>query len=260
MTTPVVLPVKSIRNPRDLGGYCGLNGRKVKRHRLLRTGSISAMTSADEQVLLDYGLTKVIDLRSSAERRVSPDRKIAGVEYFALPLSDKANSGEKNQQDMAEYRVDQYAGFRLMCDRYRNHILTSQAKQSFRQILQLIADTDRGAILYHCSEGKDRTGLVTVLILEILGVDLETIRQDYLFSNYMLNDYRAKREKQFVRAGENDKFRANMRILGTVSDAFLDSALITINENYGSIKQYIEQELGISSSLQSKIRNLYLEK
>ena len=121
-------------------------------------------------------------------------------------------------------------------------------------------NTKEGAVLYHCSEGKDRTGIVTMIILYILGVDLETIRQDYLFSNGMLDDYRARRDKYFKENGENLKFRANMRILGSVQDAFLDTALITIEEEYGGLDNYIEKQLKISPEMQEALRELYLEK
>ena len=111
----------------------------------------------------------------------------------------------------------------MMCDRYRSHVMKEHAQHALHSILEVLANTKDGAIIYHCSEGKDRTGIVTVLILYLLGVDMETIRQDYLYSNYMLDNYRASRDKIMQENGENLCFRANMRILGSVSDAFLDT-------------------------------------
>ena len=102
--------------------------------------------------------------------------------------------------------------------------------------------------------------MVTVILLHILGVDLETIRQDYLYSNLMLNDYRKVRDERLKRAGENDKFRANMRILGSVANAYIDTSLITINENYGDIDSYIDKQLRIDEQMKEKIRENYLEK
>ncbi|MDF7682953.1 tyrosine-protein phosphatase [Lactobacillus sp. ESL0679] len=263
MSEPVVLPVLSVRNPRDLGGYRGFENRKIKKHRLLRTGNISKVTVQDQQFLLDYGLKKIIDLRSPAECEINPDKTLAGVEHYQLPLGIEDNTsggGSQIEENKAKYRQDQYAGLKMMCARYRKHILNKSSQDSFHQILQLIASQDQGAILYHCSEGKDRTGLVTLLILHILGVDPETIRQDYLYSNYMLNEYRAVRDRRFKQRGENDKFRANMRVLGSVSDAFLDTSLITINEVYGGLDAYLEQAVGITAQVQDDIRNKYLEK
>ena len=263
MTEPVVLPVKSVRNPRDLGGYIGFGGHKIKSHRLLRTGNISKIIPKDEKFLLDYGLTKIIDLRSPAECKANPDQNIPGVDHYEFPLSVDDNTGGNGLDmsiDFEHYRHDQYAGFYTMCQRYHDHVSNKFSQNSIRQIINLIAATTEGSVLYHCSEGKDRTGLVTVILLYILGVDLETIRQDYLYSNLMLNDYRKVRDEQFKRAGENDKFRANMRILGSVANAYFDTSLITINENYGGIDSYIVKQLGIDEQMQEKIRENYLEK
>ena len=263
MTEPVVLPVKSVRNPRDLGGYIGFGGHKIKSHRLLRTGNISKIIPKDKKFLLDYGLTKIIDLRSPAECKANPDQKIPDVDHYEFPLSVDDNTGGNGLDvsiDFEHYRHDQYAGFYTMCQRYHDHVSNKFSQNSISQIINLIAATTEGTVLYHCSEGKDRTGLVTVILLYILGVDLETIRQDYLYSNLMLNDYRRVRDEQFKRAGENDKFRANMRILGSVANAYIDTSLITINENYGDIDSYIDKQLGIDEQMQEKIRENYLEK
>ncbi|MBH9986246.1 tyrosine-protein phosphatase [Lactobacillus sp. M0390] len=263
MTAPIVLPIKSVRNPRDIGGYVGSDGRKIRTHRLLRTGNISEITPADEQYLLEYGLRTIIDLRSPAECKQNPDKELDNVEHYACPLSAEDNTGGHGldmSKEFAEYRKDQYAGFKLMCRRYHHHILSKSAKQSFHHIIELIAENDDGAILYHCSEGKDRTGLVTIIILYILGVDMEVIRQDYLYSNYMLNDYRAVRDQHFKQVGENDNFRANMRVLGSVANSYFDTSLITINENFGGLDSYITNELEIDDQMQELIREKYLEK
>ena len=263
MTAPIVLPIKSVRNPRDIGGYVGSDGRKIRTHRLLRTGNISELTPADEQYLLDYGLRTIIDLRSPAECKQNPDKELDNVEHYACPLSAEDNTGGHGldmSKEFAEYRKDQYAGFKLMCRRYHHHILSKSAKQSFHHIIELIAENDDGAILYHCSEGKDRTGLVTIIILYILGVDMEVIRQDYLYSNYILNDYRAVRDQHFKQVGENDNFRANMRVLGSVANSYFDTSLITINKNFGGLDSYITNELEIDDQMQELIREKYLEK
>jgi protein-tyrosine phosphatase len=76
----------------------------------------------------------------------------------------------------------------------------------------------------------------------------------------MLNDYRADRDAAFKKSGENIYFRANMRILGSVSDAFLDTSLITIDEEFGGLGKYIREELDVTPELRDALRELYLEK
>lgn len=260
MTDPVILSIKSICNLRDLGGYLGYQGRKIRTHRLLRSGNISKLTAEDSQFLLNYGLKKVIDLRSPAEYQKNPDQKLPGIAHYLISLSSEDNTKDNIKMEFEQYRHDQYAGLRRMCWRYRNHILNKAAQNSLRQIIELVMETDEGAVLYHCSEGKDRTGLVTVIILYILGVDMEVIRQDYLYSNYLLNDYRAVRDQKFKELGENDKFRTNMRVLGSVANTFLDTSLIAIRENYGGLDNFITHQLGVSEQMKNDIREKYLEK
>lgn len=262
MIKPVVLPLEKVRNPRDLGGYIGYQGRKVKMHRLIRSGKISNIAEKDEKFLLDYGLTKIIDLRSPRECKKMPDSTLPGVEHLDMSIAenDNTNGGKKDLAKVFEtYRKDQYAGFKMMCDRYRAHVEKEHAQNSLHKILEVLADTKDGAILYHCSEGKDRTGIVTVMILYILGVDMETIRQDYLYSNYMLDDYRAKRDRAIKEEGGNLCLRANMRILGSVSDAFLDTALITIEKEFGGLDNYLKEKIGLTPQLRDELRELYLE-
>ena len=103
-------------------------------------------------------------------------------------------------------------------------------------------------------------GSVTLILLYILGVDLETIRQDYLWSNYLLTDYRATRDQMFAKRGENLNFRANMRTLGSVMDAFLDTTLITIDQEFGGLDQFISEQLDVTPELKATLRELYLEK
>lgn len=260
---PDILPLKTVRNPRDLGGYIGLNGRKIKKHRLLRTGKVHGVSEHDKEFLQRYGLKKIIDLRSRPEREKCPDDKIQGVEHFDLALSEEDNTkgGSKNiAKTFEKYRHDQYAGFEMMCQRYYGHVHNQHAQHAISKILETLANTPDGAVLYHCSEGKDRTGLVTVVILYILGVDMEVIRQDYLYSNYMLNDYRAKRDVKFKKNGENLTFRSNMRVLGSVSDAFLDTALITVEKEFGGMDNFIKNQLGVTPELREALQDIYLEK
>lgn len=94
----------------------------------------------------------------------------------------------------------------------------------------------------------------------ILGVDLETIRQDYLISNSVLTSYRAARDKKFETAGENLIFRSNMRILSSASDSFFDTVLFTIEEQYQNMDAYLRNVLNVTPKLRDRLCELYLDK
>lgn len=257
-----VLDLKSVRNPRDLGGYETTDNYKIKTNRLIRSGRISGISAADAAALKSYGLVKIIDLRTPYECSLTPDSEIPGVQHYNVSISydDTTKAAVTLKELEKQYPSDPLAGFRQMCDSYRKNVLSAKAQSSFQQLFKIMAQTKTGAIMFHCSEGKDRTGLVTLFLLYILGVDMETIRQDYLFSNGMLDQYRADRDRRAAGAGANFNTRACMRSLGSVANEYLDAALIAIDEHYGSLDNYVEKQLGVSSTLKKQLRQLYLEK
>lgn len=241
---PNVLPLSSVVNLRDLGGLVGYQGRKIKSHRLIRTGDLSQITDKDKNFLSGYGLTKIIDLRSKSERDRHPDPLIKNVENISLPLSQENGTlGDASNLGNADklYHQDLNAALQMMCDHYQDHIITEFDQKTVVKVLQILAETKDGAVIYHCTEGKDRTGFVNFFVLYILGVDLEIIRQDYLASNFILNEYRAKRDEKLKQAGENLIFRSNMRVLSSVSDTLFDIILLTIEEKFDGIENYLSK-------------------
>ncbi len=148
----------------------------------------------------------------------------------------------------------------MMCDHYRDHVIEIHDQETVRQVLKILSETDEGAVIFHCTEGKDRTGFVALFVLYILGVDLELIRQDYLASNEILTEYRAVRDKKFQEAGKSLTFRANMRILSSASDSLFDTILLTIEKEYGDLETYLRDVLNVTPELENKLRELYLER
>lgn len=257
-----LLPITTAINPRELGGLCGFNKHKIKMHRLLRTGDLSQMSSEDKQFLKDYGVVKIIDLRSKSESVAHPDPQIDGVQNISLPLSDEEGTlgGESNlSQEAKLYNENPHAAFKMMCDHYRDHVTAAHDQETVQQVLKILSETSTGAIILHCTEGKDRTGFVVLFILCILGVDLEVIRQDYLASNEILKKYRAVRDKEFKDTGKSLTFRANMRILSSASDSFFNTILFTIEKEYGDLGLYLKNILNVTPELENRLRKLYLD-
>ena len=235
---PNVLPVSSVCNPRDLGGYIGFEGRKVKSHRLLRTGKINKISAKDEKFLQEYGLSKIIDLRSPLEYKKCPDRPIPGVQHFAMPLSDEdnTNGGKKDiAKVFEEYRHDQYAGFRMMCDHYHGYVSKKHAQNTIRQILELLVNTPDGAVLFHCSEGKDRTGFVCLLLEGMAGASYDEVVADYMitFDNYLgINQESNPRYYQYIKQEEVDTL---IRYIA-LEDEDVDASQIDIHQ---AARQYL---------------------
>lgn len=232
-------------------------------HCLLRTGNLSKMSQEDRLFLKNYGVVKIIDLRSKSESFAHPDPQIDGIQNISLPLSSEEGTlgGENNlKQEAKSYNENPHAAFKMMCDHYRDHVIAAHDQETVRQVLKILSETEKGAVIFHCTEGKDRTGFVALFVLYILGVDLEVIRQDYLASNEILTEYRAARDKEFQEAGKGLTFRANMRVLSSASDSLFDTILLTIEKEYGDFETYVRDVLNVTSELEDKLRELYLEK
>ena len=160
-----------IRNMRDLGGLRTADGRKIKPQMLIRSAHLAQAEEQDTE-----NISEVIDLRTPAERQESPDRTY-GCEYTPLPVFEEINAGISHEEKARERAIpNMEILYGMLIDRYPD---------AFRRILLRIMQHDysKGAILWHCTEGKDRCGLTSALVLEILGVDREAILEDYLKTN-----------------------------------------------------------------------------
>lgn len=259
MQEPIVLDHIKIPNARDLGGYLGADGRKILKKRLLRTGKIIDLSNDDKKFLINYGVKTVIDLRTPSEYNVNPDTPIEGVEDVHIPVHRDAKLDTKLIAMRQTYDKIQYAGFKSMCYQYRRSITEPFSQNAFKKILETLASQKDGATIFHCSEGKDRTGLTTVFIIYLLGVNWETIRQDYLYSNFTLRDYQAAMDKKIIAEGGNDILRSNIRSLAGVANEYLDTALLTIKQEYDGIDNFIHNQLGLDQEFIQEFRNLYLE-
>jgi protein-tyrosine phosphatase len=180
-TTPEVQPtvedgirnvqLRSVRNVRDLGGLRGRRGI-IPHERFFRAATLAAASGEDREALLQRGVTLDIDLRTFFEAAQRHDRLSSDSRF--------------------SYRRFSLVGAGLP-DLFRNgglrglyvHVLASH-QSPLRDIFHAMAVHDHGAVLYHCTSGKDRTGMVTAILLDLAGVDRETIVHDYALSAHYL--------------------------------------------------------------------------
>ena len=156
-------------NFRDLGGYPTANGRQVRWRQMFRSDALHALTPADVTRLRDeLGLAAVIDLRSSAELRADGEGPLqrAAIVHHHLPLFD----GEA-------LRPEERAATITLSDRY--WLLAEYAKEKIARVVTTLA-ASTGPAVYHCAAGKDRTGVISAVILGVLDVPHEVIVADYV--------------------------------------------------------------------------------
>ncbi len=160
-------------NFRDLGGYATTDGRQVAWRRLFRADGLNKLTDADRSQLRDLGLTTVIDLRTldeAAQRGSFPVDDVP-VRYVGLPLTDVLPATE----DLPDWKEAAYVASRYGA-------MVSEGGPVLTEAVQVLASGDSLPAVMHCSAGKDRTGVLSALVLGFLGVPDATIVEDYALS------------------------------------------------------------------------------
>ena len=229
-----------IRNMRDLGGLRTADGRKIKPQMLIRSAHLAQAEEQDTE-----NISEVIDLRTPAERQESPDRTY-GCEYTPLPVFEEINAGISHEEKARERAIpNMEILYGMLIDRYPD---------AFRRILLRIMQHDysKGAILWHCTEGKDRCGITTALVLEMLGVDRETIMEDYLKTN-LVNIPKAAEIHDRLLETHGKEFADNVYRAFIADECYLKSAWNAMGDNF------LTEKLGIDREEIEAFRKLILE-
>ena len=177
-------------NARDLGGLPTMDGRTIRPGLLLRSGELAGITEPDAQTLTEYPLRTVVDFRTDLEREQKPDRVLPGVQYVHCPIVQQAAAGLTREEHADPYaavvaHAKAMAGRErtFMCELYRSLVMQAFSIAHYRQFFALLLAQTDGALLYHCTAGKDRVGVGTMLLLTALGVDWPVIVENYLITN-----------------------------------------------------------------------------
>lgn len=266
---PQSIGMNGIVNARELGGYTGVGGRKVKRGVLLRTGALLGLTEADRNHLLEqYHLTDIVDFRTSFECAAAPDPEMVGAVYHPIRILDEQGSQTAGMAAAATgdgFPLDKLVEYIKSGkvhpeDMYVDIVLSTVSMEGYRQFFDCLLEHQEGAVLWHCSAGKDRTGLGAAFLLAILGADRQTIMDDYSLTNVYFQHILKKMEIQLADFGLTEAEMEDMRaVAGGVNPAYLEKALDVIEERYGSLDVYLEKELGITEEKRLKLQEMYLE-
>jgi len=247
-------------NCRDLGGYQASNGSTIKRHQLIRAGYLSDLDGVDQKTLYNYGVRTVIDLRSPMEVMKYPDHLGRIARYLRISVSRRdLTESTANLRGLASQLTDKKAGFQLMMRSYRQLVISTEAQQAYHHFFKSVLNATPGGILFHCSSGKDRTGLLAILTLMMLDVPKETIKVDYLSSNLVsalrIND----RLNGAKIVSSNLAYLQSIFDLSIVREEYFKQVISIIDDDFGGGKSYWHEQLGLSEDDLIKLRELFLE-
>jgi len=236
-------------NFRDLGGYVTGNGKHVKWGKIYRSADMSKLTDQDLTVLSERKISYDVDLRGTEESERAPDRLNPNTDYILCP------AGSDNVGNMLQSLKGKTNGDSIMLAYYSNTAyLADRYKPFFGKLLNLPEDK---SLVFHCSAGKDRTGIGAALLLYSLGVPYETIINDYEASNYYRaaeNEKMAKIMVKFMRINNNV---ANDVM--SVKKEYLDATFDAIKKQYGSVDNFLKTQIGLSNNDLKTLRKKYLD-
>jgi protein-tyrosine phosphatase len=239
-------------NFRDLGGYATADGHHVKWGKVYRSADISRLTASDLAQLKDRKIDFDVDLRGTQESAQAPDKMNPGTDYILCP------AGSENLNDWMKSiaTVKGNGGDSLMVAYYSNTApLADRYKPFFAKLLALPNDE---SLMFHCTAGKDRTGIAAALFLYSLGVPYDTIVQDYEATNYYRMAENQKAVGPMVKMMHIDPMVANDMM--QAKKEYLDATFAAITKQYGSVDNFLRDQIGLDDKKINELKRKYLSK
>jgi protein-tyrosine phosphatase len=255
------IPLQKQSNFRDLGGYETADGRSVKPGLIYRSGDLSKLTDKDLDKLQALGIKTVVDLRSTMELQMfGHDRLPPGAKLMALPI-EPGNWGSA-LFDVVKTGDTTQIPDGVLVDTSRSII--RDGTEQLAALFGALSDPSNLPLVFHCSAGKDRTGIAAAVLLMALGVSTDVAKWDYLKSNDYLSTVN---EEQLT--GIRRMIAASLGIEPSAVDiskfkqlfyqepAYFEAALDEIEQRYGSFETYLTEGLGLQETQIEELREQF---
>lgn len=258
------LPLAGASNFRDFGGHALEDGSRIKPGLLFRSDALGALTEADFDHLAPIGIRTIFDLRRPGEAEAAPTRwrGAPAPEIRNTPVIGEDGGPSTFQRIMLDpqARQDPERAAGVMRALYRDMMLADGAKAAYRAIFGGLARAPGAPIVVHCTAGKDRTGVVCALILEVLGASRATIMADFLLSRDYYDGaarFEAYAAQALALAEIADWRREALARVFTVSEDYLDAALEILDQDHGGSAEAFLIDAGVAPADLAAIRAAY---
>lgn len=224
-------------NVRDLGGYPAGTGQ-TRWGMLFRADALHHLSTDDQHLLRTRGIKTVIDLRHGAEVETQPNvfAEADDVRYHNIPIFRASVAGNASGQTPDLPSIYRY--------------IVEECRAGVTEVLTTIADAETGGVLFHCTAGKDRTGIIAALLLDMAGVDAETIADDYALTTAAMTHIRPRLLER-VRE-EGGSVEQMERLLSSHREDML-GFMAYLHERYGDAAQYA-REIGLTDEHIARLR------
>lgn len=214
-------------NVRDLGGYAIAAGGTTRWRSLLRADGLHGLSERDVELLTDMGLRTVVDLRNDAElsRQPSPFADRPDIRYHHIPLFDGLAP--------VEIMASTSDGFDLAA---RYAAAADLCRPAMGRVISTIAEAEDGIVLFNCSAGKDRTGIVAAMLLSLAGVGEDEIAADYALTHSIAAPLLRRLKEQALSRGLDEIVATRLLSCEQVT---MRSLLSHIGVRYGGFAAYL---------------------
>lgn len=242
-------------NFRDIGGVRNLDGKSVKKNIIFRSAHLSNLKQSDlEYLSKELKLKFVVDLRSNIEKKDRENKIPDDAEYLEIPYFDETAMGitsgmgsdvksalkqANSRNELLEFIPDLNTVYPLI-------VTDEHSISQLSKVIKLIINNREGSVLFHCTAGKDRTGVTTAIIYRILNVDYSIILDDYLKTN-IVSQKNAKKYSILARIFLRDK-RLQKKVYDVfmADEKYLKAAMDAIDNTWGGLDNFIYNKLNIS--------------
>ena len=249
-----------------MGGY-RIGNKRVKADLLLRTARLSELSAEDSTLLANkYKVQRIYDFRGEKEILAAPDVIPGGASHRALSLAftKEEESGSKfdvkkgNERDIVKMLLmyADHPAVQNMCTNMYDVILFEESSQEVYRLFfadLLTLDPADGAILWHCTQGKDRAGCASAMLLAALGAERDLIVTDFTLSKH----YYDPQISQIETTTEAQQTALNTLI--SANPAIFEATLDKVEARYGSLRGYLTECIGVTPEMMETLRERYLE-
>ncbi|KAI9041845.1 uncharacterized protein KD926_006390 [Aspergillus affinis] len=235
ISIPPFVCVPGTFNVRDLAAP----GRTLRSGHIYRSGALTNLTEEGKRALVQgLGITTIFDLRNSSERVKSPTPEIPGIDIIWMPYS--AEPGEINLKAFARGEND-FTGF---VDLYHN--ILDISGPTYRRVFEHIRDSPDECLLFHCTAGKDRTGVLAALILRLVGTSLEGIAHDYALTRVGIEPVRSSLLGMLKSHVGDSEESAGLLGLSSLRTGAIVAFIRAFDMNFGTVESYMIYRLGLT--------------
>lgn len=257
------VPASGMDNFRDMGGYKTAAGKVTKWGLIYRSDTFYKLKPEGYKYFSDMNMGYVFDLRNSLEVSKKPDPSVDGITYYHTQIPDQPPKYKDVSWETTESKqkfVSSPLAYSFYVDTNAYMVNEPKSIQTMKDVFQTALTAKGKGLVWHCAGGKDRTGFVSAVFLAALGVPQETIVNDYLLTN----EYRKEFDKQEL-ADVSKEFKGDPKsVAGFLAiqqsrPEYIQAGLNKINQEYGSIDNYLQKAVGLDNEQIKQLQTMYTE-